>query len=71
VVCLGADYTGDGSYCLNFQGFRLCFTRREANKSAYACAREDLSIVPLDVSFELITDFLVEHVQSDILSSFE
>jgi hypothetical protein len=71
VICLGADYTGDGSYCLNFQGFRFCFTRREANKAAHACAGEALSIVPLDVSFELIPDFLIEHVQSDILSSFE
>jgi hypothetical protein len=55
----------------DFQGFRFCFTRREANKAAHACAREALSIVRLDITFDLIPNFLIEPVQSDILSLFE
>jgi ribonuclease HI len=55
----------------DFQGFTFCFAKREANKSAHVCAREALSINSLDVFYELIPDFLIEPVQSDLLSSIE
>lgn len=54
-----------------FQGFRFEFVRRDANKAAHVCARSALLLESYVTSFELIPDFLIESVQSDILSSFE
>jgi ribonuclease HI len=54
-----------------FQGFRFEFVRRDANKAAHVCARSALLLESSDISFELIPDFLIEPIQSDILSSFE
>jgi hypothetical protein len=47
----------------NFQGFRFCFARREANKAVHAGARSALSINSLVVTFEQIPGFLIEPVQ--------
>jgi hypothetical protein len=55
----------------DFQGFKFCFAKREANKCAHVCARVALSINSVDVICELIPDFLIEPVKSDFLSSIE
>jgi ribonuclease HI len=55
----------------NFQGFMFSFSRREANKAAHAGARAALSVISSVVTYEQIPGFLVEPVQSDILSLME
>ncbi|XBI78249.1 hypothetical protein VPH35_087974 [Triticum aestivum] len=53
--------------CLsNFQGFDIVYTRRDANVVAHRCANEGLSSSLNVISFNVIPDFLVALVQSDI-----
>jgi hypothetical protein len=47
----------------NFQGFRFCFARREANKAVHAGARSALSINSLVVTFEQIP-FIVNGIKA-------
>lgn len=59
------------SWVSSFQGFRLCFSKRAANRAAHCCARAVLSFDTSHVYFANIPGFLIEPVQSDLLSSME
>jgi hypothetical protein len=58
-------------FSLNFQGFKLVFVHREANKAAHVCARHSLSLSAPSSSFDMCSGFLNEVVHSELVSSLE
>jgi hypothetical protein len=51
-----------------FQGFKLLYTRREANSVAHLCAREAISLNMDVLNFDVSPAFLTEVVQSELVS---
>lgn len=58
-------------YISNFQGFVFHFVRRDANKAAHVCARYALSLDSSSCMFDVNPGWLIEAVQSDLMSSME
>lgn len=54
------------SFLSNFQGFDIVYSRRDANVVAHRCAKEGLSTSLNVISSDVIPDFLVALVQSDV-----
>lgn len=50
----------------NFQGYDIIYTRRDANVVAHHCAKEGISSSLSVISFDVIPEFLVALVQSDV-----
>lgn len=51
---------------LNFQGFDIVHTRRDANAVAHRCAKEGINSSLSVMSLDVIPDFLVALLQSDV-----
>ena len=54
------------SYLQNFQGLRISYVRREANKAAHWCAQEGLKSASDVILFDVFPDSLIALVQSDV-----
>lgn len=59
------------TYLQNFQGFELRWTGREANVAAHLCAKEALVLVRLSITLDVILDFLIDVLQSDVIRQNE
>ena len=53
------------TYLHNFQGFDLRWTGREANIVAHLCAKEAIVLESVALSFYVISEFLIDVLQSD------
>ena len=54
------------SYIPNFQCLSIHYARREANDAAHCCAKEGLVTASSVVTYDVIPEFLIATMQSDV-----